>query len=140
MDRRKFLKYTSGAAAGGALVSSVSCSKRKKLGAAAERREVPTTCELCPNKCSVIAVVEDGIIRKLNPNPENPKSRGMLCARGNAGMLQVYDPNRLKEPLIRSGARGEGKWRAASWDEAFDYTRSEERRVGKECRSRWSPY
>src|SRR5579864_9774849 len=32
------------------------------------------------------------------------------------------DPNRLKQPLIRSGARGEGKWRAASWDEAFDYT------------------
>jgi thiosulfate reductase/polysulfide reductase chain A len=67
-------------------------------------------------------VVEDGVIRKLNPNPENPKSRGMLCARGNAGLLQVYDPNRLKRPLIRAGARGEGKWREASWDEAFDYT------------------
>jgi thiosulfate reductase/polysulfide reductase chain A len=69
----------------------------------------------------VIAVVEDGLIRKLNPNPENPKSRGMLCARGNAGILQVYDPNRLKKPLIRAGARGEGKWREATWEEAFDY-------------------
>jgi len=62
------------------------------------------------------------VIRKLNPNPENPKSRGMLCARGNAGFLQAYDPNRLKRPLIRAGARGEGKWREVSWDEAFDYT------------------
>jgi thiosulfate reductase/polysulfide reductase chain A len=70
----------------------------------------------------VIAVVRDGLIRKLNPNPENPKSRGMLCGRGNAGLLQVYDPNRLKQPLIRAGARGEGKWRTATWDEAFDYT------------------
>src|SRR5690348_6702326 len=122
MDRRRFLKYTSGAAAGGALGSSVSCSKRKKLAAAAERQEVPTTCELCPNKCSVIAVVENGVIRKLNPNPENPKSRGMLCARGNAGLLQVYDPDRLKRPLIRAGERGEGKWREVSWEEALDYT------------------
>src|SRR5438067_11213172 len=87
-----------------------------------QRFEIPTTCELCPNKCSVIAVVENGLIRKLNPNPENPKSRGTLCARGNAGLLQVYDPERIRRPLIRAGARGEGKWREGPWGEAFDYT------------------
>ena len=120
MDRRRFLKTTAGA---GAIASSLSCSLRKRgTVSRGGRREVPTTCELCPNKCSVVAVVEDGVIRKLNPNPENPKSRGMLCARGNAGFLQAYDPNRLKRPLIRAGARGEGKWREVSWDEAFDYT------------------
>jgi thiosulfate reductase / polysulfide reductase chain A len=123
MDRRRFMKATSGAAGAVAVASSLSCSlRRRNIVSRGERREVATTCELCPNKCSVIAVVEDGVIRKLNPNPENPKSRGMLCARGNAGLLQVYDPNRLKKPLIRAGARGEGKWREASWDEAFDYT------------------
>src|SRR5439155_9851325 len=77
--------------------------------------------EMCVNKCSVVAVVNNGVIQKLNPNPENPRSRGMLCARGNAGLQQVYDPDRLKTPLIRVGARGEGKWRRATWDEAWDY-------------------
>ncbi|PYV21335.1 MAG: molybdopterin oxidoreductase, partial [Acidobacteria bacterium] len=76
---------------------------------------------MCVNKCSVVAVVNNGVIQKLNPNPENPRSRGMLCARGNAGLQQVYDPDRLKIPLIRAGARGEGKWRRATWDEAWDF-------------------
>jgi thiosulfate reductase/polysulfide reductase chain A len=117
--RRKFVQIVG---AGAAAAAEIGCGRRTE--AVAQTREVPTTCELCPNKCSVIAVVEDGVIRKLNPNPENPKSRGMLCARGNAGLLQVYDPARLKKPLIRAGARGEGKWREASWDEAFDYAAS----------------
>src|SRR5262249_1303908 len=83
----------------------------KKEEPAVTQVEVPTTCEMCVNKCSVIAVVENGVIHKLNPNPASPKSRGMLCARGNAGIQQVYDPARLKRPLIRAGERGEGKWR-----------------------------
>ncbi len=122
MDRRKFLRSASGGAAGAALVSTTACSRRSaRNNRESGRREVPTTCEMCVNKCSIVAVVEDGVIRKLNPNPRNPRSRGMVCARGNAGLQQVYDPARLKRPLIRAGARGEGKWRPATWDEAFDY-------------------
>jgi len=126
MDRRRFLQIASGGVAGGSLASSVGCTKAKRTSRAPERgvREVATTCEMCVNKCSLVAVVKDGVIRKLNPNPRNPKSRGMLCARGNAGLQQVYDPARIKRPLIREGARGEGKWRPASWDEAFDYAAS----------------
>ena len=123
MDRRKFLKFSAGGATTAAVAASLAYIK--PFGSSpekeAERLEIPTTCEMCVNKCSVIAVVENGVIRKLNPNPENPKSRGMLCARGNAGLQQVYDPSRLKRPLIRAGSRGEGKWRPASWDEAFDF-------------------
>ena len=123
MDRRKFLRFSAGGAAGAAIGASLaymkpfSHSPEKEAG----RLEVPTTCEACVNKCSVIAVVENGTIHKLNPNPENPKSRGMLCARGNAGLQQVYSPARLKRPLIRVGGRGEGNWRPASWDDAFDF-------------------
>ncbi|MBI4904954.1 MAG: molybdopterin-dependent oxidoreductase [Acidobacteria bacterium] len=106
-------------AAAGAVATQIGCGRRPNT--AGQRYEVATACESCPNKCSVIAVVEGGMIRKLNPNPRNPKSRGMLCARGNAGILQAYDPNRLKQPMIREGKRGEGKWRNASWEEAFDY-------------------
>ncbi len=123
MDRRKFLRFSAGGAAGAAIGASLAYLKpfHHSPVRPEERREVATTCEMCVNKCSVIAVVENGVIHKLNPNPENPKSRGMLCARGNAGLQQVYDPARLKRPLIRAGARGEGKWRPASWDEAFDF-------------------
>ncbi len=122
MDRRFFLK-AAGATAGAATTLQVGCLSyfKKGRGGAADNREVPTTCELCPNKCSAIAVVEKGVVKKLNPNPENPKSRDMLCARGNAAIKQVYDPDRLKQPMIRVGARGEGKWKAVSWDEAFDF-------------------
>jgi thiosulfate reductase / polysulfide reductase chain A len=124
MNRRRFLKFSAGGAAGAAIgvslayVKPFSHSPEKET----QRIEVPTTCEMCVNKCSLIAVVENGVIHKLNPNPENPKSRGMLCARGNAGLLQVYDSARLKRPLIRAGNRGDGNWRPASWDEAFDFT------------------
>jgi thiosulfate reductase/polysulfide reductase chain A len=123
MDRRRFLKYTAGGAAGAAIGASLAYIKpfHHEAPKEAERQEIPTTCEMCVNKCSVIAVVENGVIHKLNPNPENPKSRGMLCARGNAGLQQVYDPARLKRPLIRAGARGEGKWKPVSWDEALDF-------------------
>ena len=83
--------------------------------------DIRSHCGLCVNKCGLIARVNNGIIRKLDPIPDHPKSRGMLCAKGNAGIETVYDPDRLKYPLIRTGARGEGKWRRASWEEALDY-------------------
>jgi thiosulfate reductase/polysulfide reductase chain A len=44
----------------------------------------------------------------------------MLCARGQGGIMTTYDPDRVTTPLIRVGARGEGKFRRASWDEALD--------------------
>lgn len=79
-----------------------------------------SACDMCFNKCGLIARVEDGVVRKLDPNPKFLKSRGMLCARGNAGIAQVYDPDRLKYPLLRKGERGEGKWQRIPWDEALD--------------------
>ena len=75
---------------------------------------------MCFNKCGLIARVENGVIKKLDPNPKSLKSRGMLCARGNAGVRQLYDPDRLKYPLLRKGSRGEGKWQRLSWEQALD--------------------
>jgi thiosulfate reductase/polysulfide reductase chain A len=83
-------------------------------------KEVPFLCGMCVNKCAGVARVEDGIITKLNPNPYFPKSRNMLCPRGNAGIQTTYDPDRLKYPLIRIGKRGEGKFKRVSWEEAYD--------------------
>ena len=82
--------------------------------------DVATLCEMCVNKCAVLARVENGMITKLNPNPTFPKSRNMLCARGNAGIQALYDPDRLKQPMIRIGKKGEGKFKAVTWDEAYE--------------------
>ncbi|AMV71220.1 molybdopterin-dependent oxidoreductase [Desulfuromonas carbonis] len=126
LNRRRFLGLSSCALAGVAVGSQV-----KVLRALAETgqiapptamvtKDVFTSCGMCVNKCGVIARVKDGVIHKLDPNPQFIKSRGMLCARGNSGVKVTYDPDRLKYPLIRVGARGEGKWRRASWEEALD--------------------
>ncbi|MCI0442192.1 molybdopterin-dependent oxidoreductase [bacterium] len=84
--------------------------------------EIFSICDNCVNKCGIVASVVDGELIKLDPNPYFPKSRSMLCAKGNAGVKVLYDPDRLKQPLIRVGERGSGQWRKVSWDEAFDYT------------------
>lgn len=84
-------------------------------------RYINSSCAICTNKCVFRGQVVNGVIRRLEPEPEFPKSRGMMCARGNAGAATPYDPNRIKYPMIRTGKRGEGKWRKASWDEAYAY-------------------
>src|SRR5205085_1239571 len=66
MNRRKFLTFSAGGAATAAVTASLAYMKPFSHSPAkeAERLEIPTTCEMCVNKCSVIAVVENGVIRK----------------------------------------------------------------------------
>ncbi|MCK9546237.1 MAG: molybdopterin-dependent oxidoreductase [Sulfurospirillaceae bacterium] len=85
------------------------------------RQAIPTVCEMCVNKCAAFANVHNGVVKSLSPNPHFPKSRNMLCARGVAGVHALYDPDRLKYPLIRTGERGDGKYRRATWEEAYKY-------------------
>ena len=81
---------------------------------------IPTMCEMCVWRCGVLAKVEDGRVVKLEGNPDHPHSKGRLCARGQSGLMNTYDPDRVTEPLIRVGDRGEGLFRKASWEEALD--------------------
>ena len=81
---------------------------------------IPTMCEMCVWRCGVMAKVENGRVTKLEGNPEHPHSLGNLCARGQSGLMNTYDPDRVLTPLIRVGQRGEGKFRQASWEEALD--------------------
>jgi anaerobic selenocysteine-containing dehydrogenase len=67
-----------------------------------------------------IGYVEGDRIVKLEGNPKLPRTNGKLCAKGQAGINQVYDPDRVLYPLKRVGKRGEGKWKRISWDEALD--------------------
>jgi len=124
ISRRDFLRLAgaSATAVAATAVGAVTASEAK----AAPEVKAPgweskfSVCDMCFNRCGLIARVENGRVVKLDPNPKFTKSRGMLCARGNAGVAQAYDPDRLKTPLLRTGKRGEGKWKAIPWDEALE--------------------
>lgn len=129
ISRRKFLQGSVALTVVGASTACNLFSNEEKKGqvklttktGTKEAKLVPTLCEMCVNKCAAIARVEDGVVTKLDPNPYFPKSRNMLCARGNAGIQALYDPDRLKSPMIRVGEKGEGKFKKVTWDEAFEY-------------------
>lgn len=85
-------------------------------------RVVPTFCELCFWKCGVLAHVKDGRVTKIVGNPAHPLSKGRLCPRGEAATALLYDPDRLKTPLLRRGKRGEQVFEPVSWPAALDET------------------
>ena len=132
VSRRKFLQGSVALSiAGGVSVSATNLfsSSHEEKGKIApttktgtgEATEVATLCEMCVNMCAELARVENGVVTKLNPNPLFPKSKNMLCARGNAGLQALYDPDRLKYPMIRDGEKGSGKFKQVTWDEANKY-------------------
>ena len=83
---------------------------------------VPTTCFNCESACGLLAYIDRDTmqVRKFEGNPEHPGSRGRNCAKGPATLNQITDPDRILYPLKRVGARGEGKWKQVSWNEALD--------------------
>jgi len=78
----------------------------------------PAICGICPGACAVEVTLESGRLVKVEPRRGVPYAN--LCVRGRYAPEIVYSPHRLKTPLIRTGERGEGRFRAASWDEALD--------------------
>jgi thiosulfate reductase / polysulfide reductase chain A len=130
-SRRTFLK--AGGAAGCALAAYTALPEKFLLWAEEQgmlqASYTPTFCEICFWKCGALAKVINGRVVKLEGNPAHPGARGKLCARGNGGAGLLYDPNRLKTPMISTGARGEGKYRTASWEEALDLVASKLKRI-----------
>jgi anaerobic selenocysteine-containing dehydrogenase len=86
----------------------------------AEREAIPSACWQCVTRCPMVGYVEDGRLVSIGPQMDSIRTEGHLCAKGQAGVNQVYDPDRVLYPLKRVGARGEGKWKRISWDEALD--------------------
>jgi menaquinone reductase, molybdopterin-binding-like subunit len=86
---------------------------------AGEERWVLSTCALCDAGCGIKVRVVEGRAVKIEGNPEHPVNRGGLCSRGQAALQLLYHPDRVRSPLRRTGARGEGKWKPISWDEAI---------------------
>lgn len=127
--RRTFLKLGGAAAASLGLNSILKTSADSMeliMGGAEVSRTtgkhlkpIPSTCLNCYARCGNYGFIAYGTLIKIGPNPEHPNSRGKLCAKGQAALNLVYDPDRILYPMKRVGPRGEGKWKRISWEEAY---------------------
>ncbi len=149
IDRRRFLAVSGTLAAGVAIAgvikpATAAPKPAPKLAADPTQFDdgvqiVMSVCQNCHGRCGIMARVKDGILLKLDGNPYHPnnfdaderpaystslneakKKPARLCAKGQAGVQVVYDPYRIKQPLKRVGQRGAGKWKAISWEQAFE--------------------
>jgi len=78
-----------------------------------------TTCYMCACRCGIDVHLKDGKLRYIEGNRDHPVNRGVLCAKGSAGIMQHHAPARLRTPLKRVGPRGSGQFEEISWDEAL---------------------
>ncbi len=79
-----------------------------------------TTCYMCACRCGIKVYMKDGKVRFIQGNPNHPVNRGVLCAKGSAGIMTQYAPSRLEKPLKRVGPRGSGEFKEIEWDEALE--------------------
>ncbi len=124
VKRRDFLKVVG---VGAATATTIGCSSEKveKLipYLVSPDETVPgvstyyaTTCRECSAGCGLIAETRDGRTIKLEGNPAHPVNRGALCARGQAALQGLYNPDRFRGPMVRNG----GAFKQVSWDEALN--------------------
>jgi anaerobic selenocysteine-containing dehydrogenase len=79
-----------------------------------------STCRQCPAGCGIIVRVINGRAKKIEGNPLHPLNRGKLCARGQAGLQLLYNPDRLKNAVRQIGGRGSRQFEPWYWPEALD--------------------
>ena len=79
-----------------------------------------TTCYMCACRCGIDVHMKDGKVAYIEGNRDHPVNKGVLCAKGSAGIMQVNAPSRLRHPLKRVGPRGSGEFEEISWDEALE--------------------
>ena len=79
-----------------------------------------TTCYMCACRCGINVHMKNGKVAYIEGNRDHPVNRGVLCAKGSAGIMQHNAPSRLRAPLRRVGPRGSGEFEEIGWDEALD--------------------
>src|SRR5438105_8639101 len=78
-----------------------------------------STCRQCPAGCGIVVRIMNGRAKKIEGNAEHPLNRGKLCARGQAGLQLLYNPDRLQGP-VRQAQRGSRQFQASSWNEGIN--------------------
>ncbi len=127
MERREFIILTAAGAAGALALEGCSTNpKELKPLHIANDKYIPgadywraTVCRECAAGCGLIVRVRDGKANKIEGNPLHPISQGQTCARGQAGLNALYNPDRIKHPLKRVGPRGSGQFEKIEWDAAI---------------------
>ncbi|MXY32988.1 MAG: molybdopterin-dependent oxidoreductase, partial [Boseongicola sp. SB0664_bin_43] len=79
-----------------------------------------TTCYMCACRCGINVHMKGGRVAYVEGNKDHPVNRGVLCAKGSAGIMQHLSPARLRAPMKRAGPRGSGRFEEISWDEALE--------------------
>jgi len=127
VTRRKFLQTASLAAASIPLAKVVAAETGfvknpfTPSGSFADTQTVTGgVCEMCFWRCQLVGKLRDKKLVKLEGNPKSIDNGKSICARGNAGIKLLYDPDRLKFPLKNVGERGKPVWKQISWEEALD--------------------
>jgi anaerobic selenocysteine-containing dehydrogenase len=131
LTRRTFIQAsatTAGLLAAGCATTeplSAAMAPRKAKDAGPAKGEwVASTCQGCTQWCAIQILVQEGRAVRVRGNPLSKSNHGYVCPRGHLIPQQVYDPDRIKQPMKRTNpAKGRGvdpKWVAISWDEALD--------------------
>ncbi len=122
VTRRRFLQAVGGTAGAAALV-------RGRLTRADQARQdferwatpeevvVPSICQQCPGGCGLLVRTLDGEAVGISGNPLHPVNRGALCPKAFGGLQLLYDPHRLKGPMVRDEKKG--RLRPIEWEEAL---------------------
>jgi sulfite dehydrogenase (quinone) subunit SoeA len=100
-------------------VSLLSPPDRIDLSAPTADEVKTTTCYMCACRCGIKVHLKDGRVRWIEGNRDHPVNKGVLCAKGSAGIMQHNSPARLRKPLLRTGERGSGEFREIEWEEAL---------------------
>jgi len=73
----------------------------------------------CPDTCSLVTTVQDGVATRVQGNPHHPQTDGVLCTKVSRYTERTYHPERILTPLRRSGPKGAGQFTPVSWEEAL---------------------
>ncbi len=142
MDRRSFIKLTAVSGTTAALTSCGGGAENTLVRFVPDEDIIPGqatwkpgVCPMCASGCGLTVRVMDadhdvvrngqaGVVRiyaakKLEGSADHPVNHGGLCTRGQAAIQATYHPDRITQPLKRSGNRGEAKYQAVSWDDAI---------------------
>jgi len=74
----------------------------------------------CPDTCSMIFEIENGLVKSVRGNPDHPMTRGGLCVKLKDYEKRHYHPDRVLYPLRRTGPKGSKQFERITWDEALD--------------------